>query len=192
MEVKEAIFTRSSIRRYKKDSIADNDLAEIIAAGLSAPSAVNLQPWYFVVIKSEAEREKLMQFMQEISRKMNPVLQERFPNHPEVVKDSCRFMDNLGGAPVCILVFQYKSQYSKQESTIVQSVAAAISNMILMAHSKGIGSCWLTAPLETKMDRELKKKYAPDQGDMVAMISLGYPDQELKGPRRKDDRYIIL
>ena len=52
MEAREALLTRRSIRRYKPDPISEEDLKEILEAGLSAPSAVNMQHWYFVAVQS--------------------------------------------------------------------------------------------------------------------------------------------
>lgn len=50
MELMEAIKGRRSVRKFKPDPIPKEDLEEIIQAGLCAPSAQNLQPWYFVAL----------------------------------------------------------------------------------------------------------------------------------------------
>ena len=52
METREALLTRRSIRRYKPDPIPEEDLREILEAGLYAPSAINLQHWYFVAVQN--------------------------------------------------------------------------------------------------------------------------------------------
>jgi len=192
MDVQQAILGRRSIRKYKDTPVKDEDILDILNAGLAAPSAVNLQPWYFIVMKSKESREELMRIMEQVSRKLVPILQDSFPKHPDVVEETRRFVDDLGNAPVCILVFQYKQEYNKKPDTIIQSVAAAIQNMIIMAQSKGIGSCWLTAVQETNMEEELKKRYAPEKGGMVAMVTFGYADQQPKELPRKENRYIII
>lgn len=53
METRQALLTRRSIRRYRPDPIPEQDLQEILEAGLYAPSGVNLQPWYFVAVQSQ-------------------------------------------------------------------------------------------------------------------------------------------
>jgi len=192
MDIKEAIFSRRSIRSYLPKPISDQDIQEMLDAALWAPSAVNFQPWYFVVIKSPERRSELSQNLQSMAKKLIPILEERFEKHPNVVKETHDFVCDLGGAPVAVLVFQHKPSYPKQESTIVQSVSAAIENMILMAQGKGIGSCWLTAPLETGMGELFRDIYAPGHGPMVALLSFGYPNQSPKAPARKEGRFIIL
>lgn len=192
MDCIETILTRRSIRRYKSAPISDEMLMKILEAGLAAPSAVNYQPWYFVAIKNKEPMEQLKSIMSRASRNLLPALKERFPTHPDVVEETARFVDRLGGAPVCILAFQLKPDYAKVQSTIIQSVAAAIENMLLAACAMGIGSCWLTAPLEAGVDREIKECFAPDKGDLVALITLGYPESIPAVPRRKQERYTIL
>ena len=192
MDVSEAIFSRRSVRVYRPDPISDEDLGEILNAGLYAPSAVNFQPWYLVVIKSPEQRAKLADALNTMAQKVVPILEARFQKNPEVVRETHRFIENLGGAPVVVLAFQHKPSYPKQESTIIQSVSAAIENMFIMAQGKGIGSCWLTAPLETGMSEEFQKIYAPEHGPLVAMLCFGYPAKAPKAPLRKEGRYLIL
>ena len=52
MDTREALMTRRSIRRYKADPIPEADLKDILETGLAAPSAINLQHWYFVAVQS--------------------------------------------------------------------------------------------------------------------------------------------
>lgn len=55
MELMEAIKGRRSVRKFKPDPIPKEDLEEIIQAGLCAPSAQNLQPWYFVALTKKED-----------------------------------------------------------------------------------------------------------------------------------------
>lgn len=192
MELEKAIFCRRSVRKYKTEPIAIEDIMAILEAGMAAPSATNFQPWYFVAVRSEAKINEIVTIMQRASNKLAPDLQQRFLNHPEVAEDSRKFIGLLGGAPMCILAFQYKPEYPKKETAIIQSVAAAIQNMLLTAHSRGIGSCWLTAPLEAGVDVEIKNHFAPDKGDLVALLTFGYANHEPKTPARKENRFTIV
>lgn len=192
METKEAILSRRSIRSYTDRPIRREDLEEILEAGIYAPSAVNFQPWYFVAIQSPNRMDRLLQIMRRVSQKIRPALEERFSKHPEVVEETCGFIRQMGGAPVCILAFQHKPDYPKTESTIVQCVSAAIENILLAATAKGLGSCWLTAPIETGMGAELRETFAPGAGEMVALLTLGYPAKIPQAPVRKEGRYAIL
>jgi len=177
---------------YEQKPIDQQTLEQILDVALMAPSAINLQPWYFVVIQSEKAMKELKLIMSQASLKLRPNLENRFPKHPEVVEETCKFVNQLGGAPVCVLAFQLKPDYDKTAASIIQSVAAAIENMLLAAWDLGVGSCWLTAPIEAGVDQAIKEAFAPDKGDMVAMITLGYPARIPKEIKRKENRHIIL
>lgn len=192
MEVREAILNRRSIRQYQDREIPQTILEEILEAGAYAPSAVDLQPWYFVVIRSRENMLRLAEVMGRVSRQIRPALQERFVRHPEVVEETTRFLRQLGGAPVCILAFVLRPDYTKTESTIIQSVSAALENILLAAADKGLGGCWLTAPLEAGLGDELRDVFAPGKGGFVAMLTLGYPARLPKAPARKEGRYVMI
>ncbi len=188
MNVIDQIQHRRSIRVYKKDPIPENILQDIMDAAVAAPSGVNLQPWYYVVIHSPEERENIRDLLRDMAFKVVPELKERFAKYPEVVEETCNFMMNLGGAPVAVLVFRYRDSYTNHLDTITQSIGAGIENLLLAADSYGIGSCWMTAPVETGIAREFEKRYAEGHGKMIAMVALGYPDQEPRMPKRKEGR----
>lgn len=63
METRDAILRRRSIRKYKDTPISDEDLQEIMECGMYAPSASNLQPWHFVVVKSPDKKKKVEELM---------------------------------------------------------------------------------------------------------------------------------
>ena len=192
MNTLENILTRRSIRKYTDQPISREDLVEILEAGTWAPSAVNLQPWYFVAIHSKEELAKMADVMQRVADGILPNLQKRFAAAPAVVDETYEFVRGLGNAPVYILAFQLKPDYKVEADAVNLSIGAAIENILLAAHEKGIGSCWLTAPIEGGAGKELKEMFAPDQGEMVALITLGYPAKESKAPKRKDGRFVIV
>ena len=184
MEAREALLTRRSIRRYKPDPISETDLKEILEAGLAAPSAINLQHWYFVAVQNP-------QALDGVAEKFQPVLEERFSRHPEQIGITNRFLTTLGGAPVCVLVFLLKPDYPDRDGAM-QSVSAAIENLLLAAWEKGIGSCWMSAPQRMGFGEELRARFAPDKGEFVAAITLGYPDEAPKMPPRREGRWAIV
>ena len=189
METKEVILNRRSIRNYQTRPVSEEDLRDILEAGLYAPSSVNLQPWYFVAVQKPEHMQILLEVMDEVATAVEPSFRVRFKNNPEVAEESTRFVRQLGNAPVCVLVFQLKPAYDKSPESIMQSEAAAIENMLLMASDKGIGSCWLTAPLETpvgaRLRERLREAFAPGKGELVALVTLGYPAKTPKAPPGK-------
>lgn len=192
METKDAIIGRRSVRKYTDQPISEEELQTIITAGLYAPSAIDLQPWYFVVIRSTEELEKLRKYMGEVWDRIEPGMLERFANHPAVVAETKVFLKSLGGAQCCILAFLLRQDYTESRVVVLESVSAAVQNMLLMAYDRGIGSCWMTAPIGAGMDEELRLKYAPARGDFVAAVTFGYPAQAPKAPKRKDGRFEII
>ena len=192
MEFKDVVFGRRSIRRYTEEAVSEEDLQYILDCGLAAPSGVNFQPWYFVVIRSKESMEKLCSVMGDVSDKLVDNLTKRFEKHPEVAQESLRFIRMLGGAPVVILAFRHKPSYTKSDSTIIQSVSAAMENIVLSACDRGLGACWMTAPVETMDDGRLREMFAPACGGLVAMITVGHPDQTPGPVARKPGRYVIV
>lgn len=192
MEFTEVCMRRRSVRSYENRAISRDDLLDILEAGMYAPSAVNLQPWHFVVLQSEEHLLRLRELMTSVSRSMQPDLQARFQNRPEIAADATSFLCNLGGAPVAILVFPYKPKYVKSGSSVTQSISAAIENMLLAATDKGLGSCWLTAPVEAGYAETFRAAFAPDKGPLTALITLSYPAEIPPAPARKSGHYVIL
>ncbi|BDF69991.1 NAD(P)H-flavin oxidoreductase [Oscillospiraceae bacterium] len=191
METREVLLTRRSVRKYKRDPIPQADLLEILEAGLAAPSAVNQQHWHFVVVRSEKRMRELADVMGNVFGRFKPVLEARFAKNPEAIEDTRAFLNSLGGAPVCILAFFLRDDYPDRDGAM-QSVSAAIENILLSAWDKGVGSCWLSAPQRMGFGPELRERFAPDKGEFVAAITLGYPEQVPKMPPRRDGRYTIV
>ena len=86
---------------------------------------------------------------------------------------------------------QLKPDYPDRDGAM-QSVSAAIENVLLAAWAKGIGSCWLCAPQRMGFGPAFQRRFAPDKGEFVAAVTLGYPDQQPKMPPRRDGRYLIV
>lgn len=101
MEFRDVVLGRRSVRSYTSQPVSDQDLTDILEAGLHAPSGVDLQPWYFVVVRSPEQMERLTQVMGQVSTRIAPSIQARFANHPQVAQESLQFIRRLGGAPVC-------------------------------------------------------------------------------------------
>ena len=192
METRENILSRRSIRNYLSEPVSKEDLQEILEAGTWAPSALNLQPWYFVAIQSKEELAKMSEIMERVADRLEPSLKARFANAPAVVDETTTFVRNLGGAPVYILAFQLKPDYENKADMINLSIGAALENILLAAHDKGLATCWLTAPVETLVGDELRDMFAPGKGSLVALVTLGYPAKEAKAPRRKEGRFTII
>lgn len=192
MDVKQAILARRSVRTYLAEPIAECDLIEILELGVMAPSAVNRQPWYFAAVHSPEALAKLTQVMEDLSRISESAIRAQFVRHPQVAEETVRFLKSLGGAQACILAFGRDPGVGMPDAATVQSIAAAMENMLLAAVDKGMGGCWMTAPCQGTAARRLRELFAPDKGSLVAAMTLGYPAAAPPAPTRKSDRYRLL
>lgn len=161
METLECIKTRRSIREYEEKDVPNDLIGIILEAATFAPSAGNLQPWEFVVVKDKKKREKLYKAS---------YYQEHVRDAPAVIV-------------VCADLDKASSRYGYRGKTLycIQDTAAAIQNMLLTAHDIGLGTCWVGAfdEEEVKLIVGLPENLRP-----VALITLGYPKEKPKMPRR--------
>ncbi len=162
MELTEAIKGRRSIRKYRNQPISDEIITQLIEAATYAPSAGNIQPWHFIIAKNPAVKEQLA--------------------------EAAYHQAQVEQAPVVIVVCadenQAKPRYGKRGTTLycIQDTAAAIQNILLTAHSLGLGTCWVGAFEEEQAKEAIN---APEGVRPVAIIPVGYPDLTPKERARK-------
>lgn len=159
MEVFECIKTRRSVRKFLDVPIEWDKVGTIVDAGRSAPTAGNLQNWKFIIILDEGKRKKiaeacLKQFWMERAPVLIVVCSE-----PEKAK---RFYGIRG-----------ERLYS------IQNCAAAVENMLLTAHSLGLGGCWVGAFDEDMIKRALE---IPDYARPQVVVPIGYPAEKVPTP----------
>jgi len=164
MSFDEIIANRRSIRKFKKDSIKEELIEAILDAGNKAPSAKNLQQWRFHVYQKEA-KEKLTNFCLEEFDKIS--------SDPSVHPSAKYSLQIMADAPVTILVFTAEVMDHSARPDI-QSVSAAIQNMLLKAQELGLGSLWICDVLYID---EAIMKYVGTKMPLLAAISFGYPNE---------------
>lgn len=125
MEVLEAIKTRRSIRKYKKDPVPQEKLEKILDAGRWAPSASNLQPWKFIVLSDFEVKERVAKLL----------AWGRF----------------LAEAPMGIAVVADPGASSHP----VEDGSIAAYSMLLAAHAVGLGGCWLNPSASEEEVKEI-------------------------------------
>lgn len=180
--VMDTIFGRRSVRKYSDKDVPDEIIKEIIRAGTYAPTAVNKQPWRFVVIKNR----KLINEYDERARKIfvsmfkDSTVPELAGYAKNLAKPEVRI---LYEAPVFILVF------TSPEALNEHDCALAAENMMLAAHSLGIGSCWIGLAAGLGSDEAfLKEAGVPKDHKLVAPLIFGYPARgPLPAPARNAD-----
>ncbi|MBM4400911.1 MAG: nitroreductase family protein [Crenarchaeota archaeon] len=154
MELSEAIKGRRSVRAFKQQDMPEEAVEKLIDAARHAPSAGNIQPWEFVVVRNLEVKRKLA----------GAALNQAFVEEAPVV------------IVVCANEKRSSMGYGIRGKTLycIQDTAAATQNMLLTAYSLGLGTCWIGAFSEDEAKRALN---APEGMRPVAIIPVGYPDE---------------
>lgn len=190
MELLEAVMNRRSVRKYKEDPVPREVLEQLLETACWAPSAENMQPWYFVALTKPEDIRLLQETMEQVSEAMKPHLEELYPRHPRIVNEVTGFLRRLGGAPVYVLAF-LQQDYGPVRDSMLESTAEAIQNLLLAAHEKGLGTCWVNAATGLGFGPALRELFAPEKGEFVSLVTLGYPEQTPRTPGRKPGRWVI-
>ena len=194
MDAQEALLNRRSIRKYLKDPVSQDLINKIMTAAVWAPSGSNSQPWRFYVATGE-KRDALVQAMIDETGKDAPSV-EAYEEMVEHIEQKAKMLEKddqanpglsqMGDevmtfarfgsfrfyqAPVAIIV----AKPAQVTGSSLQSIGAAVENLLIAAQAEGLGTCWLGMPLAFK-DRIIEVLGIPDDNDLVTSISLGYPD----------------
>ena len=162
MDVLEAIGKRRSIRNYKKQDLPPGTIEKLLEAARQAPSAGNVQPWEFVVARTQKTKMDISQ----------AAFGQRSLQEASVV------------IVVCVDEKRAAESYGDRGKTLycIQDTAAAIQNIMLTACSLGLGSCWMGAFKEDQIKKVID---APKGMRPVALIPIGYPDEAPKARQRR-------
>lgn len=182
MNTLEAIAQRRSIRKYKEAPVPDELIEKVLAAATQAPSGMNRQPWHFVVVKEDKRME--------MTRLMREGIQKAKEAGINIASSpgTARIMDL---APVTIFVFNSNMLNDDHEWTLidrisnlmdVQSIGAAIQNMLLAAQELGLGTLWIG---DVFYAYDELCAWMGETHQMVAAVALGYPDEEPPARPRK-------
>lgn len=156
MDTIHAIKTRISTRQFSGQPITDEALHAILEAGMSGPSAVNARPWSFLVVRDPDMLHKM-------------------------ADANGRAAEPLRGANVGILICgDLERAFKPAPDYWVVDGSIAAQNMILAAHSLGIGSVWLgTWPQENKVQAQRELFKLPETIVPHSIIAFGYPAENV-------------
>ncbi|MBW2637022.1 MAG: nitroreductase [Deltaproteobacteria bacterium] len=164
MELIEGIYTRRSVRDFTDEPVKREDLEEIMKAGTWAPSGQNNQPWRFAIIQNKNVLKQLGTLT--------------------------RYQNIVSSAAACIAVFiDYSSSYDDVKDHM--AVGACIQNMLLAAHSLGLGSVWLGEILKNA-DKVRAILEIPEDFDLLAVVAIGHPAHRDQKSHRKDISELLL
>ncbi len=187
----ENILTRRSVRSFKNEQISVEDLNTILLAGSYAPSGMGMQSWKFTAIQNEDSMKKVNEAIRQTLLTI-PVVAETHPYIVSLIKKAEDENSNfLYNAPTYIIVSNLKDNTNAMPDS-----ALAIGNMMLAAHSLGIGSCWLNQlpglsnmPLIRKLMDDLG---IPDSHIIYGSVVMGYAAAEPASAAPRKDVISIV
>ncbi len=191
MEIFEAIRSRRSVRQFSSEPVGRELISRILEAGIWAPSAKNLQPWRFLVIEGQV-KDRIVEILRQVAEQMieDPDPLERARGYG--TRKSARIISE---APMLITVWN-TAPVSKGQTALLQdanpgrllawtvetqSAAAAIQNMLLAAHSIGLGGLW---NCDLNHAAVQIKEYLSVEDDLMAGVVIGYPREVPPPPER--------
>ncbi|MGE0079314.1 MAG: nitroreductase family protein [Bacteroidales bacterium] len=154
------IYTRTSIRAYESKEVEDEKIQQILKAGMAAPTAVNKQPWQFVVVK---KKEVLQALAAELP-------------HAKMTAN----------APFAIVACGDLSKALEGNAAAfwIQDVSAATENILLAAHALGLGAVWTGVyPSDERVKSVQGVLHLPEHVIPLCVIPIGYPAEN---PMPKD------
>jgi nitroreductase len=195
--VERVILERRSVRKYKDRQVPENVVRRILEAGRFAPSAGNSQPWKFVVIRDAAMLEEMERYIVRWCKVFKLLLDWRTSRlgrsvpwllaqvsirvkrnqlHPIPFGAICLIADGklkaFHGAPTVILVLEDRRGVSRPQVDI----GCCGQNMVLAAHSMGLGTCWVGFVELLKYGLKWRRKLGVQfPYRFCEAICLGYP-----------------
>ena len=206
MDLLKAMNERKSIRAFKLDPIPKEKLEEMLRLSIHAPSAINLQPWEFIVVTGE-EKERLSRRLikayhekqiacspgnvkplpKTYGKRGAKTLALMKPFFEEMGIDSDQYINegscNFYGAPVAILLCLDDSFPNAR----MVDIGIALGYLVLTAHEFGLGTCPIG--LITAYEDEIKDLLnIPENKNVVIGVALGYPDWDVPINRFQSQR----
>ena len=151
------IRKRRSIRRYTDAPVSDADVEVLLEAAMAAPSADDLQPWEFVVVRDEALRQRLAE------------------THP--------WSRMCADAPVVFVVCGHE----RRSGHWVEDTSAATENLLLAAAGLDLGAVWVGVYPTSRHEGHVRKVLSIPRGlRVLCLVPVGHP-AESKPPHTKYD-----
>jgi nitroreductase len=203
--IEEIIRSRRSVRRFKPEAPARDVLEQLIEMAILAPSASNKQPWRFFIVTDKATIELMATAVQKaVDRIVTHVRSDfmdafraygnyfvRFREAPVVIVPAFRELEVLSNLVDATVTPEDRERIASMEfNSGLISTSLAVQNLMLFAHSIGLGTSCMSGPLLAADD--LKRVLEiPESWRIAALIPTGFPDEEPTAPVRKPAGAVI-
>jgi F420 biosynthesis protein FbiB-like protein len=186
MELKEAIEQRRTVRKFTGEPVAVETLKELVGRALCAPSINNSQPWKFIAVTNQ-------RLMSEMATRVSDRVNALFANTPResLLKTVEHFSTIFQDAPAMIFVAAqpYRAPADDLDSGAVgheainemrrhpdiQSIGAAVQNILLSAVDLGLGACWLSGLMAARQELEALLDIQ-QPWELVTAVAVGKPE----------------
>ena len=175
MEVMSAILTRRSVRHYQPDPVKEEDLTAVLEAARWAPSWANTQCWRFVVVRDAATKAALAGTLSPGNPATSAITEA------PVVIAACAELGMAG--------YKRGEACTDKGDWFMFDVALAMQNLVLAAHSLGLGTVHVGL---VDAPRAAKILGLPPGIVFVEMTPLGYPAEQPKAPPRKEVSEMVF
>lgn len=185
-DIDKTIAKRRSIRDFSEKEIENKELISLIEAATLAPSALNSQPWKFLIIKSQKRKQKIRETYDNATRKLK-LLKKLHLTKASIYDQDTSFLEK---STLIIPCYDRKIKFARD------SVCFATENLMLQATQLGLASCCtartLSLPLEKRKIRKILDM--PTGYEPAFIVAVGYPknQKEYKPPKRKPLEEIII
>lgn len=194
-QVERVILERRSIRYFKEEQVPQELVKRVLEAGRFAPSHGNCQPWKFVVIRDRKMLDEMTASVAEICKNLTAMMAEIKPPEPlhpipykAVIRLSLGRTFLFHHAPTAIIIFKDVRGISNPDL----DCGIAGQNMVLAAHSLGLGTCWISfARLLFQYAAEWNERLGVEYPwEFASSIVLGYPRGKPDGMIERDTHAI--
>jgi len=191
LNITQLVKSRRSIRKFKSTRVSRDVIRAIMGLARWTPSAHNAQPWRLIVIDNKEVKRKLAIEMGKTW--LSDMLKDGVPRDKAERMVTLESWKRITKSPIVVIacltmgdMHKYPDPRRRKAEYLmgVQSVAAYIQTLLLLAHYHGLGACWICAPLFCQ-DTVKKALRLPKEFEPQAMIIMGYADEKPGPPPRK-------
>jgi nitroreductase len=162
MDALELLKGRRSIRKYQDKPVEEEKIRLCLEAARWGPSASNLQPWEFMIVRNDETRMKLAQM------------------HP--------YGKFIAESPVVFIPLTDPSIHSDYHQS---DTALATMQFMIMAHALGLGTCWAGVINRPELESKIRSLFGiPDNLRVLALVAVGYPAHSRTSKRKPLDSLV--
>ena len=181
----DAIRGRRSIRKYKPDSVDSGVIRDILDLAVWAPSPFNSQPWNFAVFSHHYVLGRQANVGEFLFRQTVPAMEQVFKKQDLSHLIVKKFLGSFGNAPHLIGVLRSARLGAVDAEFQRAACYAVVQNILLVTHDKGLGACWIGVDEASRQEAQAILGITPEMGELLALITIGVPDQGVRQLERK-------